>query len=152
MKKVTMILATMVVMTAMSISSARAENIATSTVKVEVLPIVVVSLADNSITLTDECPEMNTSYSLTTNLDEVLLTAKLDENMPDGLILAARAEAPNGGVSLEWKALSVKAEPLVTKISRVAQRGLSIKFRAIPILSGLKYSVGRTLTLTLAEK
>ena len=96
--------------------------------------------------------DATTSYSVTTNGANKVITGSIDTAMPSNTYLRVTLTAPTGGSSAGQVTLSTTAQNLVTGISTLAEGGLAISYEfAATAAAGIVASATKTVTLTVAD-
>jgi len=140
---------------------AHAANTATQLVSFEVAAINEISVSGNPNTLVinaalpgsnpTPATDSSTTYAITTNGTNKMITAAIDEPMPTGLTLKVNLEAPSGGESASDEILSTTAASVVKGISKVAASGLTITYTLEATAEAEVSSGQRTVTFTLTD-
>jgi len=143
-------------------SALPAADTATQRITIEVKPIDEIALTGERPTLTigtataGEAPAAVTAdggaYAITTNGSDRKITASIAKALPPGVTLSVAMDAPAGGTSLGWQALSAAPAELVTGITRIAQSGIPVRYRLAATLdAGILSVKTETVTLTIAD-
>ena len=119
------------------LASASAQTSGSHTVTMGISPISVIAVSGDPVPLivqrdvpldTGEAIDATTFYNLTTNVQDVMITAELDAPMPDGTSLFLTAESSLGKGNGETE-LSVSSRRLVTAIGRGLENGRILQYR-----------------------
>jgi len=114
-----------------------AQTSASHTVTMGISPISVIAVSGDPIPLiiqrgtpfdTDEVIDATTFYNLTTNMPDVIISARLDSPMPGGTRLFLAAESALGNGAGETR-LSMSSRNLVTSIDRGLENGRMLQYR-----------------------
>jgi hypothetical protein len=105
-------------------------NLLNPTLTLEVKPIQEFSLQNlpSSLTLIDSSLVVKGNYSITTNEDNKKIIGSLSTPLPPDTTLTVQLEAPSGASSAGAVSLSHQNTLLVSHISRVAEKDLSITY------------------------
>lgn len=114
-----------------------------------------VSLTVNSATAgsaPDVATDSTTTYSITTNGVDRMITGMINSDMPSGVTLSVRLEAPTGARSRGMCVLSTTPVTLVSDITGLSESGRSISYElAATSAAGVIPSASRTVTLTIVD-
>jgi hypothetical protein len=160
MKKL-IILGSVALLIALCTNAYSADNV-TQTVTYEVQAINEITVSGNPGALVisaatagsepDAATDATTSYSVTTNGANKVITGSIDTAMPSNTTLGVTLTAPTGGSSTGLVTLSMTAQNLVTGISTLAEGGLTISYEfAATAAAGVIASATKTVTLTVAD-
>jgi hypothetical protein len=90
------------------------------------------------------------TYSITTNETNRVITGSIDTNTPSGVTLSVTLGAPTGASSTGKQALSTVPVNLVTGIATLNESGKSIAYElAATSAAGVVSSASKTVTLTI---
>ena len=131
----------------------------TQVVTFEVLPINVISFTGTpSLTITTAVAGSNPTtvtlstsrWNVTTNQTGAKITASIPTNVPTGLTLSVNLQAPTGGTSLGYRALSTISQDLVTGVTKRNQTNRTVNYRlAATAAAGVVASTTRVVTYTI---
>ncbi|WP_286975073.1 hypothetical protein [Acetomicrobium sp. UBA5826] len=140
---------------------AHAADTATQSVSFEVAEINEITVSGNPGTLVinaaapgnDPAPatDSSTTYAITTNGNGKVITAAIDTPMPAGLTLKVKLDAQDVGASQGDVVLDATADPVVTGISKVAKKDLTITYTLSATAEAEAGSGSRTVTFTLTD-
>ncbi len=159
MKKITVLIAVVLMMVLVGTANAQITNAASQTLTLAVDPIYLISVSGNPspMTITTGTPgsdnltavsDNTTTYSLVhNNTAKAKITASLDQDMPSGLKLEI---ALGGGAAQDISAAATTAVDVVTAISAGFQSAKSIAYTFSATASAGTFSGSRTVTLTLS--
>ena len=89
-------------------------------------------------------------WAVTTNQTGAKITASIPTNVPTGLTLSVSLQAPTGGVSLGFKALTTATVDLVTGVTKRNQINRTVSYRlAATPAGGVIASTTRVVTYTI---
>jgi hypothetical protein len=89
-------------------------------------------------------------WAVTTNQTGAKITASIPTNVPAGLTLSVNLQAPTGGTSLGYKALTTVSVDLVTGITKRGQVNRTVNYRlAATAAAGVVALTSRTVTYTI---
>jgi len=100
----------------------------------------------------DEVSDATTTYSITTNRDNLKITGALNTAMPTGTTLKLNLEAPTGATSAGDVSMSATAADLVTGITKKKGSSLQVTYKlSATVEAGVVSTTSKTVTLTLTN-
>jgi len=142
--------------------SAKAGDVAMQRLTIAVEPIDEITINGPYPTLTVDAAEAGDApavvwadgggYAMTPNGRHRRITAALAAEMPAGVTLSMRMDAPSTGQSAGWRALSTAPTEMVTGIEPVAEVGIGIRYQLVATVdAGIISARTETVQVTLTD-